>query len=188
MCMAEKENIILKAAFAVLSRYGISKATVNDIAAEAGVSRQTIYNVYGGRDGVVCAVVENMFDVNLKDVRAAWETVDTLDAKLTIFCEAGPLAWYDAIHASPHAADLIEGLNSVAQEQMVAADQAWVAAIAEQIEAHRGPAGREFDSTEIADMFYVSAVQAKYKADSRPQLERRLLLLRRSILAMLDDD
>ena len=60
--------------------------------------------------------------------------------------------------------------------------------LAEQIAAHRGTGASEFDSAEIADMFYVAAAQAKYKADNRPQLERRLLVLRRSVLAMLAQD
>ena len=56
--MMDRETQLMKAAFAVFSRYGVSKTTVGDIAAEAGVSRQTMYNLYGGRDEILRAAVE----------------------------------------------------------------------------------------------------------------------------------
>ena len=183
--MMDRETQLMKAAFAVFSRYGVSKTTVGDIAAEAGVSRQTMYNLYGGRDEILRAAVEFVATENRAEVMRAWKTAGSLDEKLSIFCEAGPLAWYDAIHTSPHAADLIDGLHTVAKAQLDLSDAAWIAAIAEQIEAHCGTVAGGYSALEVADLFYVAAAQAKYRADNRSQLEIRLGVLKRSILALL---
>lgn len=184
--MTDRETRLLTAAFNVFSRYGVSKTTVSDIAAEAGVSRQTMYNMYGGRDEILRAVVAFVSEQNRSEVMTAWDAAETLDEKLSIFCEAGPLAWYDMIHASAHAADLIEGLNLVAKEQMEVSDAAWVAALADQIETHASQGTGAHSAHDIADLFYVAAAQAKYRAETRAVLETRLGVLKRSILALLD--
>ena len=54
--MTEKE--IVAAATRAFRRYGIDRATVVDIAQEAGVSRQTLYNhAPGGKDTIIAMVI-----------------------------------------------------------------------------------------------------------------------------------
>lgn len=56
---------IIDAAEACFSHFGVAKTTLEDIAAEAGVSRATVYRYFdGGRDEIILAVVlreANMF-------------------------------------------------------------------------------------------------------------------------------
>ena len=53
---AHKE--IVAAATRAFRRYGVARATVADIAREAGVSRQTLYNrVPGGKDAIIALVI-----------------------------------------------------------------------------------------------------------------------------------
>jgi AcrR family transcriptional regulator len=50
---------IVDAALACVARQGLSRTTLDDIAAGAGVSRATVYRVFpGGRDAVLAATVE----------------------------------------------------------------------------------------------------------------------------------
>ncbi len=56
--MQSKENI-LKATEELLTRYGISKVSINDIARQAGVSQVTIYNLFGSKDKLIYSCFEN---------------------------------------------------------------------------------------------------------------------------------
>ncbi|MDP2316823.1 MAG: TetR/AcrR family transcriptional regulator [Pseudomonadota bacterium] len=49
---------LLEAALRVFQRDGVKEARIDAIAAEAGVSVGTVYNLFGDRDGLVRAVVE----------------------------------------------------------------------------------------------------------------------------------
>lgn len=53
---------ILDAAFGLASSRGWDKVTMADLAAEAGVSRQSVYNDFGSRDGVARALVQREVD------------------------------------------------------------------------------------------------------------------------------
>ena len=48
---------ILDAALEVLGRVGIAKLALEEVATEAGVSRQTVYRHFGSRDGLLSAVI-----------------------------------------------------------------------------------------------------------------------------------
>jgi AcrR family transcriptional regulator len=48
----------MRAAEACLSRYGIAKTTMEDIAAEAQMSRTTVYRYFADRDSLILAIVE----------------------------------------------------------------------------------------------------------------------------------
>ena len=63
--MTEKNSQILDAAQSVFARYGVSKTTMNDIAREAGIARQTLYNKYPGKSEVLRACVRQYGDTCL---------------------------------------------------------------------------------------------------------------------------
>ena len=48
--MNEREKKIIEAAVEVFHRYGVKRASMSDIADEAGVSRQTVYNAFSNKD------------------------------------------------------------------------------------------------------------------------------------------
>jgi AcrR family transcriptional regulator len=48
---------ILDAALTVMSRYGLARLALEDVAREAGVSRQTVYRYVGSRDGLIAATI-----------------------------------------------------------------------------------------------------------------------------------
>ena len=73
---------ILDAAFDLACSRGWYKVTMSDLAAEAGVSRQSVYNDFGNRDGVASALVQREVDRFLAVVDAqlskATSTVDAV--------------------------------------------------------------------------------------------------------------
>lgn len=69
---------ILDATFSVLGSVGIAKLAMEDVAAEAGVSRQTVYRHFGSRDGLLSAVIVREEEALLALVDEATEGVDDL--------------------------------------------------------------------------------------------------------------
>jgi AcrR family transcriptional regulator len=84
-----KRNSILDAAAMVFCRDGYSGASIDLIAAEAGVSRQTVYNHHGGKENLFAAVVRAINDRSTAGWTATLATFPdrprNLEAELTGF-------------------------------------------------------------------------------------------------------
>ncbi|KMW58807.1 Transcriptional regulator, TetR family [Candidatus Rhodobacter oscarellae] len=183
--MNDRNRQILEAAWRVFSRYGISKTTMNDIAREAGVARQTLYNAYAGKDEVFRAVVRLGGNETLEQVRAAWENAADLPTKIDIFYAHGPITWYDMIEAAPDAEGLLEGFTGAAKAELEELASKWGALIAAALEPHRAAILSNGSTPEaFAEFFYATAKSAKYNAPSRDAFMARLQTLRVSTLAM----
>ncbi len=71
-----ESEAVLEAASRRLASHGIAGTTVDDVAAEAGVSRATVYRYIGGKNEIVPAVIG----------REAQEVLDRVAAVLTASC------------------------------------------------------------------------------------------------------
>ena len=99
----ELRSRILDAADACISRYGVQKTTIDDVAKKARVARATLYKyVPGGRDELVLAVLLREAERNIDVVLTAMQRADTLEDSLT----AGVLASVDRIRSDDHLAYL----------------------------------------------------------------------------------
>ncbi len=183
--MSDRDTKILKAAWNIFSRYGIGKTTMMDIAREANVARQTLYNAYPNKDEVLRATVRMSIENTKVSVLESWETSTTLDEKLQSFFEFVPLAWYDATQSAPDVAELVDGVHRVAKEEMRMAAEEWEAAFAELLKTHTNLSARE--RRELAEFLYFSAINAKYGAEDRKALERRLRILKTAFLSMVPE-
>ena len=72
--MNERDIKILHAARDRFARYGYGKTTMNDIAAAAGVTRQTVYNAYPGKTELMQAVVRQTMAESMHAVQTAWDS------------------------------------------------------------------------------------------------------------------
>lgn len=68
---ADREQAVLDAALAELVERGYDKVTMLGVARRAGASKETIYNWFGGRDGVFAAVIQRNADRSAEQVTAA---------------------------------------------------------------------------------------------------------------------
>lgn len=183
-----KNNTIAEAAIRVISRYGLRKTTMRDLAEEAGVSRQTLYNTYCNKDEVVRAAIRFSTDCGIEAVNAGWANDQTLGQKLDRFFELGPVSWFDLIQSSPDAADLIDGLNAAGSDELTQGATRWTQAIANILAHHKRELSRiGMTTSDLADFIYSSSSSAKYSAKSRAQLLRRLETLKASVLALVGD-
>ncbi len=56
-CPDETKKRLMEGAITCVSRWGIEKTSLNDIAREAGCARQTVYNYFKNRDSVIVAAL-----------------------------------------------------------------------------------------------------------------------------------
>ena len=88
--LAEKRQAIIRAAQEVFLREGFSRASVDAIAATAGVSKRTIYNHYASKEELFLTVIEEaVAPVITQFTQLANEhlgTITDLESDLTAFC------------------------------------------------------------------------------------------------------
>jgi len=173
---------ILEAATQLFARYGVGKTTMNDIAREAGVARQTLYNTYPNKDEVLRAAIRLNIETTHRTVMDAWADASGLGEKLDIFFNAVPLTWYDKVQSSPEMAELLDGLHKVAKVEMDQATVLWTEAFVDAL-AQDGldPAKRHG----MADYIFSTAASAKHNAPDRATVETRLDMLKASVLALI---
>ncbi|MGX9355756.1 TetR/AcrR family transcriptional regulator [Roseobacteraceae bacterium S113] len=183
--MTDLANPIVMAAKTMFARYGYAKTTMGDIAAEAGVARQTVYNAYANKEEVLRAVVQWAGYDTRDRVVEAWAQADDLDAKLEAFIRIGPMSWYEATRAAPDWAELVDGMHRAATEVLTELEIEWKSNFADVLAAEQGTPKIPVD--DIAEFFYSCCMNAKYGVAGPEQLEQRLMAIKAATLALMDN-
>ncbi|GAB5512113.1 MAG: hypothetical protein Rhims3KO_35140 [Hyphomicrobiales bacterium] len=185
--MGAKDSHIWLAARTMFGRYGFAKTTISDIATEAGVARQTVYNAFNSKDDILRAVVREMGRESLAAVEAEWENLHTLEEKLAAFQRIGPLSWFEEVRAAPDWADILEGVNTIAAAEMAATENEWVALLKKMLNEHLATSGDTLASVQdVAEFFYSASKNSKYGVDQPKEMKKRLAIILVATLALLE--
>lgn len=114
--MTETEEKILAAAIRTFLRYGARKTSMNDIAKAAGVSRQTLYDLFGGKEELIRASTRLITDQKLAMVRERLSDGMSLADKLEVYFEETIVESFELLKAAGDAEDLIAGYHEVGKE------------------------------------------------------------------------
>lgn len=185
--MSEREEKIVRAALLVFSRYGVRRATMNDIAAEAGIVRQTLYNVYANKDEVMRAVIRFYADHALaaiaEECAAVTELADQLDI---VFAHLVVTPW-EHVHSTPHADDILTGFNAAAKEEIAIADERYREMIAGLLAPYEKQiAASGLTVHQLSDVIEKSWNGFKHKAATKKQLTGLLRSLKVLVLNVTD--
>ena len=179
---------IIDAAMRVFSQYGYAKSTMNDIAREAGVARQTLYNAYDGKEDVLRAALRKNLETTQNQIADRWANAEDFGEKLDVFFELGPITWFDMMASSPHFAEMMEGLQKTSKEELDAFGADMVRAIADQLAPFADKITQQGQTAEaLADYIFSSAANAKYNATDRDAMLQRLSVLKLSVQALLGE-
>ncbi|WP_246258129.1 TetR/AcrR family transcriptional regulator [Amycolatopsis anabasis] len=77
---AQTRRQVLDAAAAVFAERGIGATSINDIAAEAGLTKGAIYSSFDSKDELVLAIMEEHLVDRMRDATAAFDELTDLDA------------------------------------------------------------------------------------------------------------
>ena len=64
----ERKKQIIEAGLRVFSRRGLQQATMDDIVAESGLSKGTLYWYFESKDDIIIAILENLFTNELSNI------------------------------------------------------------------------------------------------------------------------
>ena len=185
--MKEMRPKILDAALQVFMRYGVGRTRMSDIAAEAGIVRQTLYSFFDSKDAILCATIRRVSDLSLAEIKRRWERCDRLDEKLDVFFERAIIDSYRMITASPDARDMIDGYNArgKAEIERVQVDKidAWAAVL----DPHMPRPGKRNVSTNLlAEYIVLSSLGLRDNAGDERQLRALLDVQKLGIIALVN--
>lgn len=112
----QTEVKIVDAAIRCFLRFGARKTSMNDIARHAGVSRQTLYDLIGGKDELIRASVRQITDQSLATIRVHLEDCSTLDEKLNAYFQETVIKSFEMLQTAGDPEDLISGHNEAGAE------------------------------------------------------------------------
>src|ERR1700736_7080712 len=84
-----RQKAVLDAAVAVFARYGFRKASMEEVARAAGVSRQGLYLQFANKEELFRKTVQHLLNSHLKTAVAALSRrEDSLELRLIAACDA----------------------------------------------------------------------------------------------------
>jgi len=168
-------------------RYGVGRTRMADIAAEAGVVRQTLYSFFKNKNEILCAAIRHYSDISLSEIRQEWERLEDLDDQLDVFFEHAIVASFAMISASPDARDMIGGYNASGKAETERAQMEKINAWSEVLAAHQLSRNKKKISTErLAEYIVLSSIGLRDQARDEQQLRILLEIQKSAIIALLE--
>ena len=111
-----RQKAILTAAFDVFRQYGFRRATMEDIAQAAGMSRAALYLHYRNKQDIFQSLVQVYFDTTYAEIaRILARTLPVTETLSAAFAaQGGPIM--QALLSSPHGAEFIDAKTLVNAE------------------------------------------------------------------------
>ena len=186
MEMNETEKKFAMAALAVFKRFGVRKATMEEIAAEAGVSKPTLYATFRNKDAALGGAVRHAKGEALKGVTTAW-IGKSLSDKLDIFMDRLVLAGFDMLHDAPDPAAFENAVGAFSQAAIDDTRAAEVSAVATLFTSSENLQRLGSDAETFAEFVVGSAMNAKRLARTREELEKHLDTLKVTVAEIVSD-
>lgn len=102
---------ILDAALVRFAQYGFRRTSMEDIAAEAGVSRAALYLQFDNKEAIFRALSEALHERALAAAIAALAGGEALEDRLRTAVEALSLRFVELVYGSPHGGELLDERN-----------------------------------------------------------------------------
>ena len=186
--MTDRDQKILDAAIAVFARYGVRKATMGDIAEQAGMSRPTLYARYANKDEIMVAAMQLISDRVVSEVVEAWRSAATIGERIDIFLECAIVRFFEQIKQMPDSSDLMTGGGDGAAPHLKA-EQGKIDLLTELFAVRKDALAAHGSSpAELADFFYASAASFKFTARDGKHLASLLATLKQSAMVMLGEE
>ena len=184
--MSPREEKIIEAAINVISRYGLRRTTMADIAAETGISRQTLYASFKNKEEVLTAVIRVFSAKKLEAITTAWSGLETVEEKLDAFFAIGIIPYFEQLRAMPDFGDLIGefGKSGDAEKQKTIRQKTEaLAALFEPYEDRLKQSGATAER--LAGLIVSSADSFVFTAHDRAHLDSLLGSLKLAVLCQL---
>ena len=174
---AARRDAILNAAIAVFGRYGYKKASMDDLAAAAGLSKQGLYLHFASKEEVFTAAMRKYLDDGLALVGQA---LGTTDAPLLRQLAGAMDAWFGRHFDTftPASFDVIEAGDRLSGEQVGAYKAAFQSRVAKALanSAEFRRANNVCSPKEIAQVLFLFGLTWKEGHASRAEFMKKATL------------
>lgn len=187
--MDSKEEKIIDAAFRMILRYGMARTTMNDVAQEAGISRQTLYASFSSKEELLRATIRYLADRAVADIQADCARTSDLAEQLDAVIHHTAIKSFELLHASPDADDIVSGFNSACREELAEASARYrglIENILRPYEKRIEESGMSL--TQLADFIQKSTLTLKHEARDIEHLKLLAQALRVMVLRLVAAD
>ncbi|MCG7522795.1 TetR/AcrR family transcriptional regulator [Ruegeria sp. Ofav3-42] len=158
---------------------------MGDIAAEAGIVRQTIYSFFKNKDEVLCAAIQHYSDQSLAKIHKDWERSSDLGDKLDAFFEHAILSSFAIVSATPDARDMIGGFNAAGKAATERAQSDKIGAWKKTLADHSNSSITNISTDRLAECIVLSSLGLRDRAEDVEQLRDLLEIQKLGIVSML---
>jgi len=122
--IATRERI-LKAAYERFAHYGFRRTSMEDIAAEAGVSRAALYLQFRNKEEIFRSLSEELHRQALAQAAEVLEGNEPLTERLIAAVEAKSLRFVEIAYGSPHGNELLDESNRICGKHAMESEQSF---------------------------------------------------------------
>ncbi len=184
--MKNREESIIDAAIRVISRYGVKRTTMNDIANEAGIVRQTLYNIFNSKDEVLKATIRLISERTQAAVTTECAERQALGDKLDIIFEHMAVRPFALLNTNPDADDIISGFNDAARAELMIASERNREIIEAEFSLYQHKIiAAGLTPHQLSDLLQNTLASFKHKAKDKRHLKELLKTLKSLILTTL---
>ncbi|MEH7826573.1 TetR/AcrR family transcriptional regulator [Gemmobacter denitrificans] len=139
---ADRQDSILDAAFHAFATYGYRRATMEDIARGAGISRTALYVHYRNKEDILRRLVLRFFEQALQEIRIALDRPgQSVEQALLSAFIAKDGKFMEAVLATPHGNELLEAGFSVTGDLIATGEAQFIAVFADWLAQRPLPQG-----------------------------------------------
>jgi AcrR family transcriptional regulator len=183
--MDDKRRRIVDAATTLFSRYGFKRTSMDVLAAEAGLAKATVYAYFPDKESIFRAVVEDVCEGMLRGADEAARSGAPLEEQVAAMLSAKFTRYWELVHSSPHAQELMDSHGRMGAEIIERADKEFAKRLVSTLEGARGldPKRAGFTLPQLAQLLLRAASGAAYDATSPAMHKKSVADLTRLILA-----
>ena len=183
--MENKDILIAQAAMQQLSKFGLRKTTMQDVADAAEISRQTLYNCVPNKDALLRLVARFYFNDNIHRCETALRAAKDLQNAFEILIDHFVVEPWRTVKSMPEAEEFELASSGIIAEEVRLAVQKKSIIIKDTIVRLAAPADiADQQAEEIANLFCVTADGIKGAADSEKQLSSLCKTMNNAMVAV----
>ncbi|MEM7097188.1 MAG: TetR/AcrR family transcriptional regulator [Pseudomonadota bacterium] len=184
--MESTRTKIIDAALDTFVRYGARKTAMNDIADAAGVSRQTLYDLFGGKNEVIEVVIDHHTDLVINNFNQRLDPTTKLAHQLDVYFDETSIKSFELLQNSEDIEDLISGHNETGRLAFARAQEKYAKVVAALLQPYQAQIENNGQNVEEFSIFVVKSAKAFKNSTSRAELDTLLAALKTSILLICD--
>jgi AcrR family transcriptional regulator len=174
-----KREAILEAAFAVFSRYGFRRTSMEDIAREAGISRASIYSYFENKEEIFRSLAATLHERSLSHAETELKGASDLGSRVesALLARIGP--FQEVVTRSAHGGEIYDENNRLCGDLASDSSRRFEEMLATAL--RRGARAGEIDfkgaglsATAAAELLRLGAVGLKQEAPDLERFESRL--------------